>query len=72
MFDEHTTVPGETFTKSCEKCNPPTKYPDLCNQGWQCPLCKVVHSPDVKECDCEKNEPILDAMDGPDWCIGSD
>ena len=41
-------------------------------QGWQCPLCKVVHSPDVKECGCEKEEPILDAMDGPDWCIGSD
>jgi len=23
-------------------------------QGWQCPLCKVVHSPDVKECKCEE------------------
>ena len=31
---------------------------DLANkhsQGWQCPLCKVVHSPDVKECGCESD-----------------
>lgn len=24
-------------------------------QGWQCPLCKVVHAPDVRCCTCQSN-----------------
>ena len=25
-------------------------------QGWQCPLCGRVYSPDVKHCDCARGE----------------
>ena len=47
------------------------------NQGWQCPLCKMVHAPWVSYCSCQTyttNEPIIwynndnvyvdDAIDG--------
>ena len=26
-------------------------------QGWQCPLCKTVHSPSVGSCDCQRVTP---------------
>lgn len=25
-------------------------------EGWICPKCKKIKSPDVKSCDCNKNE----------------
>ena len=27
--------------------------------GWQCPECKTVYSPDVRQCDCAKVTPPL-------------
>lgn len=24
-------------------------------QGWQCPICKVIHSPDTHQCRCQVN-----------------
>lgn len=26
------------------------------NQGWICPCCHVVNSPDIKQCDCVREE----------------
>ena len=39
--------PEETWTNSY------TNYVQtLASQGWQCPLCRVVHAPWVQECEC--------------------
>jgi hypothetical protein len=35
-------------------------------QGWQCPLCLLVYSPDVESCACDQKDYISDQMD-VDW-----
>jgi len=42
-------------------------------QGWQCPLCAVVHAPWVQKCECALAEPVTtnaEPVDG--WTIGAD
>ena len=42
-------------------CNPnKVEYFDVgVQQGWQCPICKVVHAPWVLKCECEKQQPSV-------------
>jgi hypothetical protein len=35
-------------------------------QGWQCPLCLLVYSPDVESCACDQKDYISDQLD-VDW-----
>jgi hypothetical protein len=34
-------------------------------QGWQCPLCKVVHAPHIDKCECANRPRTFD-----DGCMG--
>lgn len=33
-------------------CLSGSNYLKQVRQGWQCPICKVVHSPDINQCRC--------------------
>jgi len=49
-------------TDACKSCSRYTEYfgnseitiafPQFALQGWQCPICKVVHAPWILRCDC--------------------
>jgi len=36
-------------------------------QGWQCPLCRVVHAPWVQKCECAKGEPVTTTSNDSMW-----
>lgn len=61
-----TSIPGQVWPKKIMDTHKP--------QGWQCPLCKTVYSPDVKECDPCKQLEIdrlrsMMGFEGPDPAV---
>jgi hypothetical protein len=39
-------------------------------QGWQCPLCLLVYSPDVQSCSCDQESFIQGEIISVDWTPG--
>lgn len=69
--------------QTCDKCGSEETYlyngecyncwmfADIKNfklQGWQCPFCLVVWSPETKSCGCQKNNKISKCKCSKDCC----
>ena len=68
---EFNTTSGKCANWECNNADVYIPYVQVGpSQGWQCPLCRVVHAPWVPSCKCANAEPVTTTT-ATDWELES-